>query len=128
MSIRAMHLVFAAVFALSAAVQFNDPDPVPWILIYCGAGLSSARAARGVPNRWLAAMIGVVASSWAGWIAWQSRGPLLAPSHFVHWEMKGGAAEEAREIGGLFIVFLGSALVVAGARGLTPGGRAPGSR
>ena len=55
-------------------------------------------------------------------------GPLLVPSHFVHWEMKGGAAEEAREIGGLFIVFLGSALVVAGARGLTPGGRAPGSR
>ncbi|MEL6179616.1 MAG: transmembrane 220 family protein [Myxococcota bacterium] len=40
-----LHLLMAALFVLSAAVQYNDPDPSLWITIYTGAALLSLQAA-----------------------------------------------------------------------------------
>lgn len=107
-----LHLLFAAGFLGCALVQWNDPDPVPWIVVYGLAALSSARAARGVPMRWLSAALAVGAAAWAGALVASSTGPLLVAEHFTRWEMRGGPAEEAREIGGLLLVFVGAAAVV----------------
>ncbi len=40
--------VMAAVFALAVAVQWNDPDPLGWMLIYGAAASVSVCAAAGV--------------------------------------------------------------------------------
>ncbi len=42
---RWLSILMAAVFALAAAVQWNDPDPTVWIALYCGAAAVSLAAA-----------------------------------------------------------------------------------
>ena len=59
---RRLHVIFAGIFLLSAAVQLNDPDPWRWVAIYgaaAGVGLGGWRV-RGV-----AAGVGLVAVIWA---------------------------------------------------------------
>lgn len=36
---KAIHIILAVLFLLFAAVQFNDPDPLVWILIYGSVSL-----------------------------------------------------------------------------------------
>lgn len=67
--------ILAVLFAVFAIVQYNDPDPLPWILLYGGVAVHFALAARGRLYRpavwlWLAAAL-----VWAA---------LLAPD-FVNW-------------------------------------------
>ncbi len=45
---RAMHLVFAVLFAISAGLQYNDPDPAGWALLYLAATALAAGVFRGV--------------------------------------------------------------------------------
>jgi hypothetical protein len=95
----------ALLFVFAAALQYNDPDPIPWVAIYLAAALVSLAAARGrrVPRGVLAA-VALFAIGWAALIAF--RGP--AASEYGHmfdaWEMKSPAVEEAREASGLVIV------------------------
>ncbi len=70
-----LHWVFALLFLLFAAVQYNDPDPARWILLYGGVGVHFGLAAMGRLYRpavwiWLA-----VAVLWAA---------TLAPD-FINW-------------------------------------------
>ena len=44
---RALHLVFAVLFAISAGLQYNDPDPVGWALMYLAATALAAGNFRG---------------------------------------------------------------------------------
>lgn len=39
MTTKAIHFTLAAVFFLFAAVQYNDPDPLMWMLIYGSVGI-----------------------------------------------------------------------------------------
>ena len=61
---RVMAAVLAVLFALSVAVQHNDPDPLPWMLLYgaaCAICVASAAGRRvSVP----AAVVAVVAAAW----------------------------------------------------------------
>jgi hypothetical protein len=92
-------------FAFAAALQYNDPDPIPWVAIYLVASMLSwatalgRRIPRGVP-----VAVAIVALGWAAVIAFG--GP--AASEYGHmfdaWEMKSAAVEEAREASGLLIV------------------------
>jgi len=43
---RTLSIVMCGLFLLSAAVQYNDPDPLRWMLAYGIAALLSALAAR----------------------------------------------------------------------------------
>ena len=57
------------VFGLFTAVQYNDPDPVQWMLLYGGVTVLFAMAARGKSYRpaiwiWL-----IAALAWAGFLA-----------------------------------------------------------
>jgi hypothetical protein len=101
---RVVNGFMAALFAFGVVVQYNDPDPLPWMLIYLAAALICIGAlARGRVPAWSALGVGLIALLW-GLIL--SRGPSLNEySHmFDYWEMKSPAAEEAREASGLLII------------------------
>ena len=53
------NLVFCILFIISAGLQYNDPDPVLWILIYGVMAVVSVMAIFEYYNRWL--MIGLAA-------------------------------------------------------------------
>lgn len=43
--LRIAHGIMAALFALSVLIQFNDPNPLVWILIYLAAAITTGLAA-----------------------------------------------------------------------------------
>ncbi|MEQ1802544.1 MAG: transmembrane 220 family protein [Gammaproteobacteria bacterium] len=107
---RAVHLIFAVLFAISAGLQYNDPDPVGWALMYLAATVLAAGAFRGVTwARPVAIALAAVCVVWMvtlapGMGAFIERGDpsLLAAT------MQAGdpVIEEAREFLGLGIVLL----------------------
>jgi len=88
--------VAAVVFAYAVFVQFNDVDPIRWVLVYGSASVVSALEAWGrLGGRRIPAVIGGVACAWAGLLVFQAVGA------------EGIAAVELwREIGGLLVVGL----------------------
>ena len=99
----AANWVMALLFLFSLVVQFNDPDPFRWMLIYAAALVVAVlEAMRRAP--WpAAAAVGVIALAAAIWIA---NGLDMVPvgDLFAQWEMSGTEVEETREVGGLWIV------------------------
>ena len=65
-SFRLSNGVFAAIFALSAALQYNDPDPWGWAAIYTAAAIACLAAWRAPSSRLLPAGVGVAALIWVG--------------------------------------------------------------
>jgi hypothetical protein len=115
---QALNVLMALVFVLGAAVQYNDPDPLGWMLVYLAAALACGLAVTG-RLRWpLPALVSGVALLWAGTLA----SPVLA-AHvpffrlFSQWEMTDARIEETREMYGLlFIAGWMALLAVTGAR------------
>ncbi|MFZ5478568.1 MAG: transmembrane 220 family protein [Myxococcota bacterium] len=94
--------LFALLFAFSAVVQYNDPDPGRWIAMYCAACVTCV-AWRRLP-RAAPAAVGAVALAWGAWIA--AGVHLTAPfgEALTDWKMHAGGSEELREALGLGIV------------------------
>ena len=121
---RIAHAVMATCFALSVAVQLNDPDPLPWIVVYGGA-LVACVLAYAEKQAWpVAALTGVVALGWAIAIFTSMADGLVPVSElFVEPGMKTARVEESREVLGLSIVVAWTAVICAlalrdrGARG-----------
>lgn len=92
---------FAGVFLLSAAVQWNDPDPFVWIAGYLvAAGLSLAACLGRIPvlpNAVAAIGFGLWFLSLAGTI------PGAPSEAFTSFEMRDTGHEEPREAVGLLI-------------------------
>ena len=92
-----MFLVF------SALVQYNDPDPYSWLVLYlAAAGVSFA--ALWFPVSWeIPAVVAVGAFVWAATLV-----PTVTqtsfPDLFQSWEMMSGEMEEGREFLGLLSV------------------------
>jgi len=110
--LRGANLVMALVFAFAAAVQHNDPDPLPWMSIY-GAGAAASAWAAFAPatfRRWLAGLIGTVAVAWAVALVPQAWGKVRFTDLFAAFEMKTPEVEVARETCGLVIVAAGMGL------------------
>ena len=95
--------VMATVFVLSAAVQYNDPDPLAWVAIYLAAAAVSMAALGAIPVARVAIAVGAAALIWAATLL-----PVVArsslPALFESWEMMSADVEEGREIGGLLLV------------------------
>jgi hypothetical protein len=98
--------LMTAAFALSVAVQYNDPDPIQWMAMYGAAAFATTWAALR-PRRypwWFPALVGLVALVWASRLLPQVLGKVRIPELFASWEMKNARVEVARESGGLLIV------------------------
>lgn len=102
---RGLNALMAALFAAGAAVQVNDPDPIPWMGIYAAAcAVALVRAVRGAVPMTAPLGVGGVALVWG--TALVAAGPELGVyGHmFGAWEMDSAATEEAREATGLLLI------------------------
>ncbi len=112
-AMRVSCLSLAGVFALSAAVQWNDPDPGIWITVYLvGAAIS---AAAGFGRFWPrpTGLFGAVVALWFASLAPSLPG---APGEaFTSFEMQAASHETPREAVGLAI--LASWMVFLAVRG-----------
>ena len=99
----ALHLLMMALFGLSAAVQYNDPDPLLWMVIYTGAALLSLQAAARQHRLNIAWAWGVGCLAASAWL-FQTQRAQFAPSV---------DNEVFRELGGLLIISLWMAVIVA---------------
>jgi hypothetical protein len=102
--LNACNWLMAALFALAAALQYNDPDPLPWIAIYAAA--VAACVLWGLRRTaWpLTAAVMLIALGWAAALLPDVLGFVGLGDLFLRMEEKGGRVEIGREIGGLTIV------------------------
>lgn len=111
----------ALLFAFAALVQWNDPDPVAWILLYglaaTLAGLAARSRARFAPNAAAAALFAALAIWWAPSLG-TARGEA-----FTSVRMKASQDEEPRETIGLVLcaVWTATTAAVVRRRRSTPG-------
>lgn len=110
---RIANVVMAVLFAISAAVQYNDPDPLQWMALYGAATLACLAALRRRPDPWVPAAIAVVALVWALSLAPSVLGVLPARDIF---QLRSAAGEEGREMYGLLIVAVWMTLLALTAR------------
>ena len=91
---------FALLFALAAGLQFNDPDPLVWSLLYAAVAVASVRvAAGGRPGIATFGLLSVLAGAFAFWAPalWHLSGEALQS-----FGMSGAPEEEeVREAAGL---------------------------
>ena len=115
--LRVANFLMVAAFLFSVVVQYNDPDPIQWMLIY---GLAAAACILSLKSRlpWkVPALIGVVALVWAATIAPDVIGKTTFAEMFQSFHMINEVVEESREMGGLLIVaFWMAALTLASYR------------
>ncbi|CAN5888505.1 hypothetical protein BH11MYX3_BH11MYX3_43650 [soil metagenome] len=95
--------VMAALFAVCVALQYNDPDPIRWMLIYGAATVISIL----LPLKRQAALsgyaVGALALVWAAVLIYGIWGKVALSDVVEKMSEKGGAVEEEREAGGLLI-------------------------
>ena len=103
-ALKIANCVMAAAFLLSVLVQYNDPDPVRWMMMYGAAMIACILFLLDKKHWYIFAGIGIVALLWA--LTWAPGviGKTQFSELFGAWEMKNERVEEAREFGGLMIV------------------------
>ena len=117
----ALTSLFALLCAISAALQYNDPDPVRWIVLYLAAGAAAVVAWR-QPRAWAAPLVvAVVALVWAGLLWAGVAGTVETSDLWKKMSEKGGKVEEMREAGGLSLVVIGGGLAAWRARRVSAG-------
>jgi hypothetical protein len=100
---RIVSILMALVFLVGAAVQYNDPDPVPWMLVYVAAAALSFRAYRSAPPWWSPALLGAGTLVWTVVVA-MGLDPAVVRQMFEEFGMRSLEIEEAREALGLLII------------------------
>lgn len=98
--------VFAALYFISAGLQYNDPDPLTWALIYSTAGGAMLLHPGSRWSRLACSLVAGVALCWALTLLPEARGVGLAEMT-ESMQAHGGSVEIAREAGGLFLVVAG---------------------
>ncbi len=93
--------VFCAVFLLAVAVQWNDPDPLAWML---GYGLAAALSLAAWFGRMPVLPNALAAAGFAVWfLALAGSLPSAPTEAFTSFEMQAAAHEEPREAVGLLL-------------------------
>jgi hypothetical protein len=106
MIITTCNSLFLVIYLLCTAVQYNDPDALLWGVMYLAAAVMCAIQFRANPPRWLPRALLTISVVWMvtlmpsviGQVPWQDIVASIS--------MQTRAVEEAREIGGLFLVAL----------------------
>jgi len=104
--------VMLLMFLFSAAVQYNDPDPLAWMGIYGAAAVVCGLEIRRRGSAWAPAALAAIALVWAGSLYHRAHEVPLA-SLVAEWEMRDLRVEEAREMYGLTIVGIWMLVMVA---------------
>jgi hypothetical protein len=117
MIFRVANWVMTAAFLFSVAVQYNDPDPIRWMLIYGLAALACILKLRRQLSWYLPAAVGAAAFGWAASLAPGVVGKTTFGEMFQSFEMINSVVEEAREMGGLLIVAAWMGVLVATSQG-----------
>ncbi len=103
-TVKIVNYVMAAAFLLGALVQYNDPDPVPWMTMY-GAAVMACILFATRRNHWIIpSVVGLIALLWAIDVAPGVLGKTRFSEMIQAWEMKNERIEEAREFWGLMII------------------------
>ncbi|WP_281540685.1 transmembrane 220 family protein [Maribacter aestuarii] len=92
--------VFTGLFGLSAVLQYNDPDPILWIVIYTSAAVVSLLFAMNKINNKVPLLLGILC--FIGFT-------YLYPSNFQGFDLNDGdikTVELGREAFGLLIIAL----------------------
>jgi uncharacterized membrane protein YqgA involved in biofilm formation len=98
--------IMAAAFLFSVIVQYNDPDPIRWMVIY-GLALSACILSLRHRLKWqFSGLIALAALLWASILAPHVIGKTTIGALFESFHMTNEIVEEARETGGLLIVAL----------------------
>ena len=103
-------------FSLGAAVQVNDPDPIPWLAVYALAAAACLRSLLRRMHWSLPALLCAVALAWALTLAPRVVGRVPFRDMFGAFEMRTVGIEESREMYGLLIIAAWMAAVAARAR------------
>ena len=104
--VHALNLLFLVAFLLSVMVQYNDPDPWGWALLYgLAAGCCVAFYLQSL--YWpVSAVLAAAALAWCLWLLPQFIGQVELRDIFASLRMQTEAVEEAREAGGTLLVAL----------------------
>lgn len=101
---RSVSWAMTALYLVSVGLQYNDPDPIRWMLIYGAAAVASTFLPL---RRWAIPFAFVVAAAaliWAVVLTPEIWGRVGFTDLWRKMSEKGGAVEVEREIGGLVIV------------------------
>jgi transmembrane protein TMEM220 len=101
---RVADVLFLLMFAMSVAVQVNDPDPFVWMAIYGVAAIACLLSLLNRLPRWLPMIIATGAILWSLSILPRVLGKVPFGDMFAAWEMKDIGVEESREMYGLLLV------------------------
>ncbi|MGH8436826.1 MAG: transmembrane 220 family protein [Pseudomonas sp.] len=120
------NIVMGLLFVFSLIVQYNDPDPFRWMVVYGGAAVACFWALRGSVPRWLPGLVGLATLLWIG--LWFPRviGKVGFSEMFKEAGMATMAIEEGRELIGLLLVAIWMTVLFfrAGRRRSAPHGQA----
>ena len=105
------NILFLGVFILAAAVQWNDPDPLPWMVIYLSAASMCFLSLVHRQVLWLPSILLLFSLGWAFYLLSSIVGHVSLYEITESLSMKTRAVEEAREIGGLLLVALWATIV-----------------
>lgn len=100
---RIASLLMGVLFLFGAAVQYNDPDPIRWMIVYLAASAQSFEVVSRVPGWWRPAILSAATFAWAllilstlePWVVWRM---------FDQFGMTSLEIEEGRETLGLLII------------------------
>jgi len=95
--------IVAAMFFVSAALQFNDPDPIFWIAIYVAAGAACLATGRVAQSWALAGLVGLAALAWAVTLLPVLR-EMVFSDLFQAMKAETPVIEESRELLGLLLI------------------------
>lgn len=105
-----LNVFFIVIFIISAALQYNDPDPYIWVPIYLYGAFLCYQAFKGIYNRVLYIIGLVVYLGYAAYLFFDKQGVLSwaneHDSESIVQTMKATKPwiEETREFGGLLIL------------------------
>ena len=115
---KAVSWLMAGLLFVCVALQYNDPDPIRWMLIYGAGAVTSVLLPIKKPTAALALLVGMVALAWSFYLIHSVWGLIALSDLTSKMSEKGGAVEEGREAGGLLIegVWMMAAAAYRGAR------------
>lgn len=110
--LRVVNAVMAVLFLLGLAVQYNDPDPFRWVVIYGAAAVACVLASLGRLPRWLPLSLALVAGAWAALLSPEVVGRVGFGDLFQEIRMDSVEIEEGREMFGLLLIGLWMVVLV----------------